>query len=208
MPTPSDTLHAIRGAAEVNSAALSSIRDEIPGWSTLVDAWNPTTTKGILRDQLARAMAAYERARLEAEKLRLITTQAIDLLGTGGDPDALPPSVPWSTGELQIAFGVAGMPSPNKELGRYLVVENVDWDATLSRGEAEVAPTAQADVTFWTAAQPIARFRWEAGATMATVTILQAESVPGDVIVATAPLVQDVTFARFAGTLVGRRRGT
>lgn len=207
MPTPSETLHAIRGAAEVNAAALSSIQVAIPGYLADVEAWNPTTNKGLIRDQLARVEAAYGKAGAEAARLTLLATQAIDQLGTGGDPDELPPSVPWSTGELQVAFGVSTKPSAGKELGRYRVVENITWDATISGAEADVPAAAQADVTFWSAGVPIVRFRWAAGAIEAVVTVLVAESAPGDVIIVTAPDPQDALLAGIAGTLVGRRLG-
>jgi hypothetical protein len=208
MPTPSETLHAIRGAAEVNAAALSSIEAEIPAFLAAVEAWNPTTNKGLIRDQLARVEASYGRAQAEAARLTLMATQAIDQIGTGGDPDDLPPSVPWSTGELQIAFGVSGRPSAGRELGRYRVVENITWDATISGAEADVPATAQADVTFWIGGVAIARFRWAAGALEATVTVLVPEAVPGDVIIVTAADPQDATLSGLAGTLVGRRLGT
>lgn len=207
MPTPSETLHAIRGAAEVNSAALSSIQAAIPGYLADVETWNQTTNKGLIRDQLARVEVAYGKAGAEAARLALLATQAIDQLGTGGDPDELPPSVPWSTGELQIAFGISGKPSAGKELGRYRVVENITWDATISGAEADVPASAQADVTFWSDDVPIVRFRWAAGALEAVVTVLVAESVPGDVIIVTAADPQDALLAGIAGTLVGRRLG-
>lgn len=206
MPLPAETLAAIRGAAEVNAAALASISAEIPAWMAQVEAWNPMLSKGLLRDQLARVLAAYERARDQALLLDHLAQQAQDMIGSGGDPSTLPPSVPWSTGELQIAFGTSGRPQAAQELGRYLVVETVTWDETLSRAEAEVAATAQSDVTFSVDGTPIAVFRWVPGALEAAVTILQAQSVPGDVIVATAPAVRDATLAKLAGTLVGRRR--
>lgn len=208
MPTPSDTLHAIKGAAEVNSAAFASIKAEIPGWLTAIEAWTPTITKGLLRDELARLQAAYAEAQKQAARVIALTAQGIAQLGTGGDPSILPPSVPWSTGELQIAFGVHLRPPAAAELGRYLVVENVTWDALLSRAKADAAPTAQADVVFSVAGTPIVRFRWAPGSLVAVVTVLVAASVPGDVIIVSAPAIQDLTFAGIAGTLVGRRLGT
>lgn len=206
MPTPSETLHAIRGAADVNAAALASIDGEIPAWLTEVEAWLPTTTKGLLRDQLLRVSAAYREAQAAALRLSSIATSGINMLGTGGDPDILPPTVPWSTGELQIAFGISGRPPAAKELGRYRVVENVQWDALISGAESDFAVTAQSDVTFSSAGVPIVRFRWEPGAREAVVTVLVAESAPGDVIIVNAPAIQDATFGGIAGTLVGRRR--
>lgn len=208
MPTPSETLSAIRGAAELNAAALSSISAEIQPWLAEVEAWRASTNKGLLRDQLNRLLVAYGDAEKQAERLVALATQAIDQLGTGGDPDTMPPSVPWSTGGLQVAFGVATRPSAGKELGRYQVVENITWDALLSAGEAEVAATNQSDVLFSVMGVPIVRFRWEIGALEAVVTVLAPESVRGDVIVVTAPVVQDATLSGIAGTLVGRRLGT
>jgi hypothetical protein len=208
MPTPSETLHAIRGAAEVNGSALASIKSEIPAFLALVEAWLPTTTKGLVRDQLARLEASYGKAGIEAARLVQMTTQAIDQLGTGGDPDDMPPSVPWSTGELQIAFGVSAKPSAGKELGRYRVVENITWDALISGAESDIPATGEAMVTFWTDGVPIATFTWEAGDLEATVDVLVPDSVPGDVIIVTAPDPQDATLSGIAGTLVGRRRGT
>lgn len=207
MPTPSETLHAIRGAADVNGAALSSVKAEIVAFSADVETWNPTTNKGFIRDQLARVENALARAQDEEARLSQMATQAIDQIGTGGDPDILPPSVPWSTGELQIAFGVHAKPAAGMELGRYLAVEDVTWDATISAAKAPFPATNQADVIFWVGAVPIARFRWEPGALEATVTILVPETVSGDVIVLTAPDPQDPTLSGLAGTLVGRRLG-
>jgi hypothetical protein len=208
MPTPSETLSAIRGAAELNAAALSSISAQIPPWLAEVETWRASANKGMLRDQLDRVLVAYSAAEKQAERLVALATQALDQLGTGGDPDTMPPSVPWSTGELQVAFGVATRPSAGKELGRYLVVENITWDDLLSAAEAEVAATNQSDVLFSVMGVPIIRFRWEPGELNAVVTVLAAESVPGDVIVVTAPAVQDPTLSGIAGTAVGRRLGT
>jgi hypothetical protein len=207
MPTPSQTLHAIRGAANVNAAALETVGSQIPAWRAEVEAWLATPNKGLIRDQLGRVQAAYLEAERQAERLALMATQAIDTLGTGGDPDELPPSVPWSTGELQIAFGVGGRPLAGQELGRYLVVEAIAWDGLVSDAVADVAATAQSDITFSVAGVPIARFRWAAGTIDAGATILVPESQPGDVIVVTAPAVRDATLAGIAGTLVGHRIG-
>jgi hypothetical protein len=208
MPTPSETLHAIRGAANANSAALASVRAELPAWLAEVETWSATSNKGSLRDQLQRVNAAYEEARKQALRLAMLATHAIDQIGTGGDPDALPPAAPWSTGELQVAFGVQGRPTAGLELGRYLVVESIVWDPINTAAIAEAAATAQSDVLFSVLnGGPLAQFRFLPGELEATVTILGATSAPGDVLIATAPAVRDATLAGIAGTLVGQRIG-
>lgn len=97
MPTPTETLQAIRAEATVNAAALASVRTQLAGRVTAIEAWLPTTMKGIARDAAVRALANYDAAIVAVQRLRTTAHQALGSLGTGGDP--VPPAITWSTGD-------------------------------------------------------------------------------------------------------------
>lgn len=107
---------------------------------------------------------------------------------------------------LQLSFGSKSKPSAGAEFGRYLATEALDLQETLSAAVAEVAATAQSDVLVTRGAETAARFRWNAAASAAQVLILIPAIDPGDLLIFTAPEVQDATLSGITGTLTGLRR--
>lgn len=120
--------------------------------------------------------------------------------------DAAGAAVPLASPALQVAFGIKGMPPGGRELGRYRVTETIDWDAALSAATSGAAAAAQADLLVTRGVDLVARYRWNAATSEANVSIIMPTSSPGDVLVFTAPAVQDTTLASIAGALVGNRR--
>jgi len=107
---------------------------------------------------------------------------------------------------LQLTFGSIGKPAAGVEFGRYLVGETLDVSAALSLAVAEVAATAQSDVLIRRGVEVVARFRWSSGAVQAALTVFVPTVDRGDLLIFTAPEVQDATLSGISGTFALLRR--
>jgi hypothetical protein len=96
MPTVTEDLQTIRGAATVNVAALTSVRTQVTAHLALANAWPNSPNKGRVRDQLGRLAAAFDQTKIEAQRVITACNAAI---GTGGT-DPTPATITWSTADF------------------------------------------------------------------------------------------------------------
>lgn len=99
MPTPTETLQAVRDAADVNVAALDSVKAEAGVFALEVETWPNAPSKGYMRDQLHRLQACYDRAKDCALSTSDMATRVIALLGADPGPGPGPGPIHWSTGD-------------------------------------------------------------------------------------------------------------
>lgn len=99
MPTPTETLQAVRSAADVNAEALESVQAQVAVQLLEVEGWPASPSKGYMRDQLRRLKACYHRSRECAVTTSEIATRVLALLGSDPGPGPAPPPNTWSTGD-------------------------------------------------------------------------------------------------------------
>lgn len=98
MPTPVETLQAIRSAAQTNSAALASVDAQVAAHITDVTAFAVSPTRGAMLDQLRRLRAEYQEAQAAADRADALATQFLGSLGPDPGPGPDPGAIIWSTG--------------------------------------------------------------------------------------------------------------
>lgn len=96
MPTVTETLQAVRASANVNAAALASVRAEAAAALVSIETWQNSPSKGLVRDQVARLLAAYDDAQRQALRLAGLSSNALNTSATL-TPDPVPAPVSWST---------------------------------------------------------------------------------------------------------------
>lgn len=99
MPTPVETLQAIRAAADVNADALASVADQLDLQLIDVETWPNSPSKGFMRDQLRRLKACFDRSRVCAEAAASMATRVMALIGVDPGPGPDPAPNTWSTGD-------------------------------------------------------------------------------------------------------------
>lgn len=106
---------------------------------------------------------------------------------------------------VQMVFSSPGKPGPGAEFGRYRVTSPLALEQLTSGAVAEAGATASSEVRVTRiGGDLVARFTWAPGNSVATVEIIVPTVAAGEVLIFHAPLTQDATLARVAGTLVGR----
>jgi len=98
MPTPTETLQAIRDAANVNAAALASVQDQVQDQQAAVRLWANSPSRGAMLDQLGRVEAQYRQAEQAALDTASMATRLITMFGQDPGNGPGPAPTTWSTG--------------------------------------------------------------------------------------------------------------
>lgn len=122
--------------------------------------------------------------------------------------DGTPVALEQPPQRLHFSFGIVGKPASGKEFGRYLAAEDLIILADVFAGVSAIAATADSDVLVaLETGEPIATVHWDAGATVASIDVVQSAVAAGDVLIFTAPAPQDLTLSGLNVTIVAERGG-